>query len=247
MNEANHESRAEAIHSLRELLSTQTEFKGIEGATNGIICFDNDRTAFVEKNSRKIAAAALQQGVSSSAYSYIGIEGIHTAELKEHLQTIPSHDTVYNNMRFEKTFLDGARDYLTINRESNVVSYSWMPSKDSTGSRRIYRNVLVAKFSNEGIERLTELAKIAEPGEIYRLLLASLYPNALIPLSDEEIIATVKKEGKDLIHMIQERNPEMADKFRKGVKNPKALVDFVNSHSVLERKKPCEEVNVTIV
>lgn len=235
----------EPTQVLRETLATQAEFKGIEGKSNGIICLDDSRNAFLASSSRHIAWTALEQRLGGGTYSGRGLKGVDMNQLKELLRSLPNHEVISNSMQVGWRFSEGAKDYFTLSKEKGIVSYSWLPSPDSTGDSRKARNVLITKVSIKAIEGLSQLAE-SSPKEIYELLLSGLYPNSLIPLNEEEIISAIKKEGPELLRLVSHQRPKMVEQYEMGLANPKKLVQFVQSNSVWKRRKPCEEVSVQI-
>lgn len=74
----------------RETLAAQAAVTGIEGKTNGLICFQPDRLAFLSRASRTIAHTALAQRVSGGAYDHFGLKGIDTESLGRLVSLIPN-------------------------------------------------------------------------------------------------------------------------------------------------------------
>lgn len=229
---------------LRETLAKEIILKGIQGKQNGLICFDDNREIFISGAARVIAWTALEKRIQLGSYSYLELSGIGEDGFKEILRSIPIHDVTQDYMNMGVNYSGGARDYLAISTRDNVVSFSWLPSSESTGDTRLARYILIAQVPSKVVTDLTHRLAETKSNMAYDLLLRSLYPNSLVPLSDGEIIKAIKTEGPELLRLVR---PQMIKQYEFGLSNPGELVEFVQSNSVLKRMKPCEEVVIKIV
>lgn len=240
------EVQSEAHSSLRETLAQHTAFTGIDGKQNGLISFNPDRDEFLRDNATRIAHIALQQGfgVGGSRYAVHGLRGIELAEFKNRVKSLPNLEILNNYMKARDIYAEGGRDFLTYPvGEAGVVSYSWLPASESTGDMRIARNIMVAEMSGEALEQF-KLFVAENPLEVYDLLISGLFPNSLIPLSEQEILDAVRTKGPELLRLATAHQSNL---FQKGITDPRALVDFVSSRSTLKRRNPCETVQITEV
>ena len=225
-----------------ELLG-KPEFIGISGMQNYLICFANNRKAFLETNGHHIAEAALKNRIPCSSYSEFGLEGIDTQNLRDRVGFFVKRAD-FNYIQLPKLLHYGEKDRLIRNPDNpQQIAYVWLPSVDSTGDHRTPKNILVAKLTSEkDVERLTQLA-ISQPASVYDLLIRSYYPNSLIPLSDDEILAAVDTHAKEIIRLAWQ-NPDTQALCEKRRKQPHELIAAVQPHSVLKRKAECKTVEV---
>lgn len=230
----------EIAEETRERLDGQVISKGIQGKHNELICFDK-KEDFLHKNSGIIAWSALTGRLSSSNYCIFGLEGIDPESFKPLLKPYSEFDFVSNYMRTSEIFIEGKKDYLVF--RDGQIGYCWLPSRESTGDYRKGRNILVAQFTPEGLGIIQKQAE-EKPLGIYDLLISCLYPTALVPLTDKEILDAVTEKGANIIRITRIKDPNVADEYQKIIQQPVSLISNVQPKSVLKRMARCEQLEV---
>lgn len=231
----------EIAEETRERLSGQVISKGIQGKHNNLICFDDNKEDFLHRNSETIAWSALTGRLSSSNYCNFGLKGIDPENFKPLLRPFTELDFVRDYMKTGEIFNEGKKDYLVF--RDGQIGYCWLPSRESTGDNRKAKNILVAQFTPEGIEIIRKRAK-EKPLEIYNLLISCLYPTALVPLTDKEILDAVAEKGDDIIRIARFRDSDVADGYQRTKQQPELLISIVQPKSVLKRMTLCEQLEV---
>jgi len=225
---------------IREKLNTQVNSKGIEGVHNKLICFGNIPD-FLQTQGYIIAWSALTGRLSTSRYCVFGLDHIDGPDLLAQIKSEPKFEII-RSYHAQGIFEKGTKDYLiNFGRGNEYIAYCWLPSFDSTGSDRFYQNKLIARFPYNITEELIRTSE-EKPQEVYDLLISSLYPSALIPLSEEKILSAVEKHSKEVIRLTT--NQELAKEYRLRLSQPDLLISNVQPFSVLKRLAPCEKLQI---
>jgi len=230
----------EIAEETRERLNRQVVSKGIQGKHNGLICFDK-KEDFLHRNSETIAWSALTGRLSSSNYCNFGLEGIDLKNFEQLFNQYSKFDCVSDYMRTGEIFYEGKKDFLVF--RDGQIGYCWLPSHESTGESRRAKNILVAQFTPEGLGIIQKQAE-EKPLRIYDLLISCLYPTALIPLTDREILDAVTEKSPDIIRIARFKDPNAVDEYQRIIKQPALLISNVQPKSVLKRMAPCEQLEV---
>ncbi len=217
-------------------------FTGIEGKHNYLICFDKDRQSFLARNGERIARTALEGRTFSSNYTEFGLDNIETSSLLNHAKNIAG-ETNLNSYRLSEILDYGQKDLLICRPDSpRQIALAWLPSTESTGDNRPSRNILVAGISDNDINRLMQLAS-GQPEQVYDLLIKSYYPNALAPLSEDEILTAVNLHADEIIRLAWQ-HPDTQALCRERRNHPGELIAAVQPYSVIKRMAACNKVEV---